>query len=193
MHSLSLYKKYSQGQHWKKHPTVYAGTFAEFLKSKNFKGSILDIGCGSGRDVDFLHRQGFDVIGIDTNKEEIEKACIQFPKLKLQEGNAEKLDFPDTSIDACFMINVIHYLNMEKAIEEVYRVLTPGGYFFIHFNLDIIDDEGNNDYHHDQNDILKLLSQFEILNKRTLTRIDREPIKHTHFILELVLQKPIGN
>jgi SAM-dependent methyltransferase len=37
------------------------------------------------------------------------------------------------------MINVIHYVDKKKAIQEILRTLQPKGYFFIHFNIDITD------------------------------------------------------
>ena len=46
MQEENLYQKYFNGRHWESHPTIYAESFIEFLKSQNFKGLVVDIGCG---------------------------------------------------------------------------------------------------------------------------------------------------
>jgi 2-polyprenyl-3-methyl-5-hydroxy-6-metoxy-1,4-benzoquinol methylase len=49
--------------------------FANFVykKMKNKKGTLLDIGCGNGRDSFFFHKKGFKVTGIDISKKAIQK------------------------------------------------------------------------------------------------------------------------
>ena len=190
MQSKSLYQKYSDGRHWEKHPTLYAETFAEFLKSVNFEGMIVDVGCGIGRDVNVFSKLGFNALGVDNSKEEIENCKKKFPELKFEVQNAENLEFENSSVDAFFMINVIHYVHKEKAIQEIFRALKPRGYFFVHFNIDIIDKSGKVDYSHNQEDILKLVSKFKILQKNIFERVDHQPIEHKHKIIELILQKP---
>jgi len=189
MQSKALYKKYSDSRHWEKHPTLYAETFIEFLKSVNFNGIIVDVGCGNGRDVDVFSKHGFNALGIDNSKNEIENDKKKFPELKFEVQDAEKLKFKDNSIDAFFMINVIHYVHKEKAIQEIFRSLKPKSYFFIHFNIDIIDKNGKVDYHQDQEDILKLVSKFKIVRQKLFERVDSQPIEHKHKIIELILQK----
>ena len=189
MRSQKLYQKYSSGRHWEKHPTIYAEIFAEFLKSVNFKGLVVDIGSGNGRDVNTFSLFGFKSIGIDNSKKEINACKKKFPELKFEVQNTEKLKFKDNSIGAFFMINVIHYVNKEKAIKEIFRVLKPNGYFFIHFNIKIIDKSRKVDYYYTEKDILRLISKFKIVSKKVFGRIDLSPIKHKHKIMEVILQK----
>lgn len=193
MQEENLYQKYSDGRHWEKHPTLYAETFAKFLKNVNFKGMIVDIGCGNGRDVGVFVKDGFNALGVDISQQEIEDCKRRFPELKFEMQDAEKLMLEDNSVDAFFMINVIHYVHKEKAIREIFRVLKPKGYFFIHFNLEIIDKNGKVDYRHDQKEILKLVSMFKIIGKKIFNRTDQQPIEHKHKIMELILQKPEQN
>ncbi len=189
MQEENLYQKYSDDRHWEKHPTLYAETFAEFLKNVNFKGMIVDIGCGNGRDVGVFVKDGFNALGVDISQQEIEDCKRRFPELKFEMQDAERLMLEDHSVDAFFMINVIHYVHKEKAIREIFRVLKPKGCFFIHFNLEIIDKNGKVDYRHDQKEILKLISKFKILQKKVFERMDLQPIEHKHKIMELILQK----
>ena len=190
MQSKSLYQKYSDGRHWENHPTLYAESFAEFLKKQNFEGLIVDVGCGNGRDVEVFSKLGFNALGIDNVSKEIEDNKKKFPELKFEIQNAENLKFDDNSVDAFFMINVIHYVHKEKAIQEIFRALKPRGYFFIHFNIEIIDKSGKVDYSHNQEDILKLVSKFKILQQNIFERVDHQPVEHKHKIMELILQKP---
>jgi len=56
---------------------------AEFFATAFRKcGRILDIGCGSGRDLSELSRQGFDVYGLDGTPELVELSQRRHPELK---------------------------------------------------------------------------------------------------------------
>lgn len=184
-----LYEKYNSGKHWENHPTIYAERFLDFLKERRFSGLLVDLGCGSGRDVNFFSKNGLDVKGIDLDEKEISLAKKNFPEICFEIQDVEKLSFADKSIDYIFMINVIHYLDKEKAIKEVYRTLKDGGYFFIHFNLEIKDNNDKIDYSQKEEEILSLVKDFKIIKKKIFKRVDTKPLKHTHKIMELVLQK----
>jgi len=67
---------------------------------------------------------------------------------------------PLGAFNSAHKINVIHYVKKQKALDELLRTLKSGGYFFIQFNLDIVDIDGNIDYHHDERDIRKLVSKY---------------------------------
>jgi len=189
MNSLNWYEKYISDKHWQKHTEEYAESFAKFLKKQNFKGLVIDIGCGNGRDANVLHRYGFKTMGIDCFEKDIRIARKKFPKIKFEVQDAEEMKFRENSVDAFYMVNVIHFLEKENAVKEVLRVLKPKGYLFIHFNLEIADEKGNVDYKDSKKNILRLFHKFDIINKRKLERIDNEPIRHKHKILELILQK----
>jgi len=184
-----LFEKYKEGNHWENHPVSYAKKFSNFLKSKKFRGLLVDIGCGNDRDIKEFTDNVIDCVGIDNDKKIIETANKKFPNCNFKVQNAEDLKFDNCSVSAIFIINVIHYLNNKKAIKEVYRILKPRGYLFIHFNLLIVDNKGKIDYEHRKEDILKLISKFKIIDDYIFERVDNYPTKHKHKILELVLQK----
>lgn len=190
MENKKLYETYNNGEHWKNHSENYALSFVEFLKSKNKKVKILDVGCGDGRDLRVFEKEKFDSYGIDILKREIDEIKKRDKKSKVFVENAEKLSFEDESFDAVFMINVIHYLKKKEALSEVLRILKKDGYFLIHFNLKIRRTDGTMDYEEDEENILGLLNGFNIVRKEYFTRIDKEPIPHEHSILSLILQKP---
>ena len=189
MQQENLYHKYLDGRHRENHPTMYAEYFVDFLKHNLFDTLIVDVWCWDGRDVNVFKKSWFDVLGIDYSEKEITIARGKFPNLMFEIQNVENLLLPDNSVGAFFMINVIHYVDNQKAIQEICRTLTSKGYFFVHFNIDIVDQYWNVDYHHDYQSILQLLSGFKILHQRVFERIDYKPIKHTHTIIEFILQK----
>ena len=188
MQYFKPHKKYP-GRHWENHPTAYSEHFAKFLKSRKFQGKLVDVGCSIGRDVNVFNKFGIDAIGVDYSDGEIALARQKFPSLKFEMQNAESLEFKDSSVGAFFMINVIHFTKKEKAIAEIFRALKPGGYFLIHFNIEIKDNKGKVDYYHAPKDILKLVSMFKIVHKRIFQRTDLKPFRHRHRIMELILQK----
>ena len=147
------------------------------------------MGCGSGRDLRIFADAGFQTLGLDISEEVISEAKNNQSDLRFELGDAEKLNLEDNSVSAVFMINVIHYVAKDKAIREILRVLKLGGFLFIHFNLSIIDSDGNIDYSQDEEDVRKLISSFEIIGERKFERIDSIPKEHEHQILELILKK----
>ncbi len=59
---------------YKKKSISSESTFAKFTyrKIKKFKGKILDIGCGNGRDAYFFNKKGFNVLGVDISQKAIQ-------------------------------------------------------------------------------------------------------------------------
>ncbi len=189
MQNEELYRKYLSGRHWDNHPTSHAQKFADFLLSDGFRGRLVDLGCGNGRDAAVFCHRGIEAWGIDLSEEEIAMARSKHPNCRFEVGDAEQFDFVDCSIGALFMINVVHYLDKHRALKEAHRVLQPGGFFLIHFNTMIADQYGRVDYAQDEAEIFRLIKNFEVVQKNSLVRVDSTPIVHTHAILELILRK----
>jgi SAM-dependent methyltransferase len=189
MKEKDLYNKYNPGKHWESHPTIYAESFLKFLIQEKFSGLLVDLGCGRGRDVNYFKENGLNVKGIDISKEEINLAKGTFPDSCFEVQDIENLEFKDNSISAIFMINVIHYLDKEKAMRNILKALEKRGYLFIHFNLEIKDNKGNVDYYQKEGEILSLVKEFKIIKKKIFERVDTKPLEHTHKIMELILQK----
>lgn len=92
---------------------------------------IIDVGCGTGDLVRALASEGARVTGIDT-LEMLEKAK-EHPLAADEEylpGSAAKLPFKNKTADVIIYFASLHHVPMEKmnlAIQEMYRVLKPGG------------------------------------------------------------------
>lgn len=107
------------------------------MEFKNFKGkNLLEIGCGLGTDLLQFARGGANVTGVDLTPASIELVKRRFNlyelKLTARVADAENLPFGDNTFDIVYSFGVLHHTpNTQKAIDEVYRVLKPGGKIII--------------------------------------------------------------
>jgi len=190
MKNQKLFDKYKAQKHWHQHPEKYARKFADFLKRQKFTGKIVDLGCGNGRDVAIFAQRSFDCLGVDKSRKEIAEAKKLHSGRSFEVQNIEKLPWDNESIDAYFMINVIHYLDERQALSEIFRTLKAGGYLFLHINLSIVDKKGKVDYQGQSLDrIINAIPRANIVSREYFERIDLKPIWHKHQILEIILQK----
>jgi len=99
--------------------------------------SILDLGCGHGALVYFLRQAGYrNIVGVDVSPEQVAEAS----RLGIEgvcEGNLlETLrNLPDHSQDIVIAFDVIEHFTKDELlpfVDEVFRVLKPGGRWLIH-------------------------------------------------------------
>lgn len=90
-------------------------------------GSLLEVGVGSGRLLARLAERGWDVVGIDAAPRMVELARERIPSAKLEVARAEELPFADASFDVVVAVGVLEYGDLEASLQEVARVLRPGG------------------------------------------------------------------
>jgi ubiquinone/menaquinone biosynthesis C-methylase UbiE len=103
----------------------------EFLKDK--KGRVIDIGCGSGRNM--INQEGLEYYGVDFSDSMLkfarEKAEKIGMKARLSKSNADKLSFDEEFFDCAIYISTLHCIENEKlrkkSLQELYRVLKIGG------------------------------------------------------------------
>lgn len=84
------------------------------------RGSSLDAGCGEGVLVEKYVRQGWRMTGVDKN----------YASAYVQEGSITDLPFPDQTFDTVMALDVLEHLyynDQAKALNELRRVLKPGG------------------------------------------------------------------
>ncbi|SKC46600.1 DVU_1556 family methyltransferase [Maledivibacter halophilus] len=99
----------------------------------NNNDRVLDIGCGTGATVEYLRRKyKLKAEGIDPSQKLLSEAKIKNPKLKLYKGYGEELPYEEGKMDGIFCECTLSLMkDKDKAIEEIHRVLKPGGYLFI--------------------------------------------------------------
>jgi SAM-dependent methyltransferase len=94
--------------------------------------TVLELGCGTGTFTRELARSGADVIAIDVSPEllKIARADNSAPNVHYQTENAYALSYPDATFDSVVGSSVLHHLEVEEALRNIYRVLKPGGTIF---------------------------------------------------------------
>lgn len=102
---------------------------------------ILDAGCGYGRNLVHLLREGCEVFALDADAEGVAHvralAAMLAPGLPAENfrvGAIERMEFPDEFVDAVICNSVLHFARDEAhflaMVEELWRVLRVGGLLF---------------------------------------------------------------
>jgi SAM-dependent methyltransferase len=103
--------------------------------------TVLDAGCGGGRNLVWLLRAGFDVHAVDREAgavERVQRMAAQLapalPPENVRVAEVDALPFADASFDAVLSSAVLHFAVDEahfgRMVEEMWRVLRPGGLLF---------------------------------------------------------------
>ena len=116
--------------------------FDQLLKGRiNPSQTVLDAGCGGGRNLIYFLRNGFEVFGVDSNEGSIHgvrslaaQMSPEIPAENFQTANVEALPFADAKFDLVISSAVLHFADdethFERMLGEMWRVLKPGGMFF---------------------------------------------------------------
>ncbi|GAB4024260.1 MAG: hypothetical protein Fur0010_27560 [Bdellovibrio sp.] len=105
--------------------------FWQNAQSQNLR--LLDFGCGPGDNSLRFSRIGFHVTGFDISESNIKNCYTLFEKNKMSERGeflvsvAEKLPFENETFDVVAGIDILHHVDIPKAMLEVRRVLKEGG------------------------------------------------------------------
>ncbi|MDQ2922615.1 MAG: class I SAM-dependent methyltransferase [Acidobacteriota bacterium] len=123
-HFYELVEAHRYTSEW--HIPIAAG----FENSRGLK--VLEIGCGLGTDGAQFAEAGADYTGVDLTDAAVELARKRFELFdlpgKFQTADAESLDFGDESFDLVYSHGVLHHTpDTGKAMQEIHRVLRPGG------------------------------------------------------------------
>jgi SAM-dependent methyltransferase len=149
--------------------------------------TALDLGCGSGRHLVYLAKEGFQVCGVDlsavalANAEQFMQGAGVSGELKW--ASLDQIPYPDKYFDLVIAWEAVHYGNLEfgqRAGKEIYRVLKPLGRLFISLRnredshrgresgeentyLGVEYEEGLLIHRYSQEEALAILSDFEIV------------------------------
>jgi 8-oxo-dGTP pyrophosphatase MutT (NUDIX family)/predicted O-methyltransferase YrrM len=112
------------------HPQKEAERFLSLIPSG---GTIIDIGCGSGRDAKNFSEKGFRVTGIDFSPNMIEIAKRNAPKATFKNIDMHSLDLEDTFDAAWANASLLHIPKARflEVLEKIYSLLNDNGLFYI--------------------------------------------------------------
>lgn len=159
--------------------------------------SVLDAGCGTGRNLAYFLKQEIDVYGVDINPGAIlhcrALAAGRYGSVveeHFQVSAVENLPFDDQKFDLVISSAVLHFAknpdHFESMLSSMWRVLRPGGYLFCRLASDIgietvVKFIGNGRY------VLLDESERFLVNQEMLIRLTKklggalhEPIKTTN-------------
>ncbi|HBH48363.1 MAG TPA: class I SAM-dependent methyltransferase [Bacteroidales bacterium] len=146
---------------------------------------ILEVGCGRGGGISFIKRylEPKNATGIDLNKKAIDFCKKQYSEhcIDFYQGNAQELVFKENTFDVVINVESSHrYPQMNKFLDEVFRVLKPGGYLLF------------TDFRHEK-DVEKLNMQFknsgfEIIKEELITPNVLEALKLSSVEREKLIQ-----
>lgn len=95
------------------------------LRTPNSVLRILDVGCGTGANLEMLKKYG-ESEGVDVSDDAIE--FCRKKGLKVHKGLAEELPFADETFDLVTALDVIEHLDDDIAgLKEMYRITKKGG------------------------------------------------------------------
>ncbi|GAC1391140.1 MAG: hypothetical protein NVSMB31_08420 [Vulcanimicrobiaceae bacterium] len=107
------------------------------------RGKILDVACGTGLASEPLAAGGAHITGIDRSSEMLAFARKRLPDAKFVEGRAEKLPFEQDTFDGAICAQAFHWLDRQKTIDELLRVVKPRGVLAIWWKHLMADDPVN--------------------------------------------------
>ncbi len=95
-------------------------------------GRALDVGCGEGRFCRILKQSGIEVTGIDPTPGLVAQARLRDSDGLYVQGVGERLPFADKTFDLVVSyLSLIDIPDFQAAIQEMARVLNPGGSLLI--------------------------------------------------------------
>lgn len=135
----SLYPEtyYSYQDFYDKEMSFLKRMYHNFITAKTFDpdfkkaGNFLDIGCGSGKYLYKMRNKGWDVFGVEVNK----NAAIlgnDLEKLNIHNGNLLSANYDSESFDYVRSNHSFeHITNPNETLDEIYRILKSDGKLFI--------------------------------------------------------------
>lgn len=106
---------------------------SRFIQSLPEHGSILDVGCGSGRDAKVFSDHGFTVTGVDLSGKLLEIAKTITPTATFIKEDIRSLQFPSNSFDGIWAQASLLHVRQDEVVDmlkSLYLFLKPAGTFY---------------------------------------------------------------
>jgi SAM-dependent methyltransferase len=97
---------------------------------------VLDLAAGTGKLTASLVSLGADVTAVEPDPDMLAELRRQLPAARALPGHAEEIPLPDACVDAVLAGQAMHWFDMDRALPEIARVLTPGGVLAGLWNVD---------------------------------------------------------
>lgn len=134
-------KNHHNADYWKHIPAdkiIGRNAFpgAELFENVKKNSRILDVGCGTGEIAEYVAHFGYEVVGLDINKEAISQNSTRNTKVEYVLGDAnERLPFESESfhgvILAFILVNILPSSKRKLLIKEITRILKKDGIIWV--------------------------------------------------------------
>ncbi len=191
-------------KHYKKEEMYWGLKPAKLVKAilkYKSSGTVLDIGCGEGRNAVFLAKKGFDVTGIDISKKGIEKMNLLAKKMNIKvKGIVEdiqKFKF-DKKYDVILSIATFPFLKKKEIKKVISKIkentkenglnailsFTTKDYFFGNKQMYFFKENELKEYYRDWN---------ILIYKEFMTKPEKhgDGVYHRHGVSVILAQKKI--
>lgn len=131
---ISKFRSYLIKHHYE--PTILSKSFSALIqgvpaipqKPKRTSAKILDIGCGSGKTLELFEKLGWDVYGLEIDRNAV-KVARERGLINVKLGGYEKIaNFPNNYFDSIRLYHVIEHIpDPCNCLKLIYRKLKPGG------------------------------------------------------------------
>jgi ubiquinone/menaquinone biosynthesis C-methylase UbiE len=96
---------------------------------------LLDVCCGTGPHVDWMCREGIDIVGVDASEPMLKKAREKCKSARFYKGDIARAEtFAPKSFSHATMLyfSIYQFQNAKMILDNIYSWLRPGGIFVIH-------------------------------------------------------------
>lgn len=105
--------------------------YTEFEKYIDLGGTILDLGCGSGRDSLYFYEKGYQIVAIDPSSAMCDETRSRVP-IEVLRMRAEEIGFIDKfdAVWACASLIHVAREDMRATVSKIMKALKSGGIFY---------------------------------------------------------------
>ena len=96
---------------------------------------VLDLGAGTGKLTRLLRHRGLDVVAVEPSEGMRQELHRVLPDVPVLAGSAEAIPLDDGAVDAVLVAQAWHWVDTDRAVPEVARVLAPGGTLGLLWNI----------------------------------------------------------
>ena len=148
----------------------------QILKGRfNNTKTLLDVGCGTGRNLPYFLHGAFEVFGIDSDEKQINELIHnkQVKRANFKVAQAHNIPFNNVKFDLIICNAVLHFADnkehFERMLQSMWNRLEQGGILFMRLASNIgieplIEPMGNGKYALPDGSISYLVDQNELLN-----------------------------
>src|SRR5262249_57215366 len=128
----------SEAQAYARGRPEYPAALDQWLRSElklDDTRTVVDLGAGTGKFTLRLLTTGANIIAVEPVQEMLTQLTRAVPSVAARSGTAENLPLNDGVADAVVCAQSFHWFATHTALREIHRVLRPGGYLGLIWNV----------------------------------------------------------